>query len=257
MARLALPSDPGKSEDLRNRYRVLIPSEPLPDAIGQTTRNSFGRRAVRVDYIVEGRDGLPDGQWEFITAAPDLSTVLGLGGRGYNRDLKEFIRIELLRLFPGRYRSRADLPTEEDAYSRRGPDAREGERRVLRAQLAALTPEFTCANCDYYGPMIPRAEGPFSASHLSEDTLEQLGAAPGDMLPAAFCPRCRVMLSFRVGTDLDPPVGAGDADEYRCNCGFRGRPAFDMLTEEYTCPQCGLVVGETIYDGPPGKRSDE
>jgi hypothetical protein len=104
--------------------------------------------------------------------------------------------------------------------------------------------------------MIPNAKGPLRAGVLSPETRKKLGAQPNDLLPGAFCPQCRVLVSFNPGANLSPPLGGNEA-EFRCECGFRGPLSADPATGEYNCPECGLVVGETIETGPTPPHSDE
>lgn len=142
------------------------------------------------------------------------------------------------------------LPTEEEAARRPPVDFREREIRIQAAQRKAATREFTCPECSYFGPLIPNERGPLRAGELSQATMEQLGASPDDMLPGAFCPACRVLISFAPGSDLTPLRGEGGADRFLCECGATIKPAFDAGTEEYHCPECGRVVGITLDDRP-------
>ncbi len=260
-ARQALGGDPERLQKLRAQFRVIAPGETIPDDAGPTTRNSFLRagRNVSREYVLECRWPSPNGPWDYLAAAPDLSTLLGFGGKGQNRALKEFIRDEMLRRFPDRYPGREDLPTEDELLRRNAgpPDKRETEKRERAARLSARTPEFICPNCGYDGPMIPRKEGPFPARVVSERIRETLGAVMDDLLPAAYCPRCHVLLGFRPGTDLVPPRGTGTAAKFQCECGFTGRLVLDSATGEYDCPECGLVVAMTFDTAPPPTHLDE
>ncbi len=263
-ARQALSGDPERIEELRARFRIIGPHEPIPPDASLTVRSSCGRKTnERADlaYILESRWPRPDSPWGFVTGCPDLSTLLGLGGRGQNRDLKEFIRDEMLRRFPDRYPYREDLPTVDEVLRRHlGPsDIRANDKRVREARVAQLTPDFQCPNehCGYYGPMIPNKGGGLRAGALSVETQRKLGARPDDLLPGAFCPQCRVLVSFGPGADLSPGRGEGTVGLFRCECGFSGPLSQDLATGEYNCPACGLVVWETIEDRPPPQRSGE
>ena len=263
-ARQALGGDPEKIEELRKRYRIIGPHEPIPPDASLTVRNSCGTKTnERADlaYILESRWPNPDSPWEFVTGCPDLSTLLGLGGKGQNLDLKEFIRDEMLRRFPDRYPRREDLPTVDEVLRRNvGPtDKRETEKRVREARLKQLTPDFQCPKeyCGYSGPMIPTGKGPYLAEKITDlEWRERMGVSPRDLLPGAICPQCRSLVLFRPDVDLSAPLGGSDA-EFRCECGFKGPLAPDQRTGEYNCPQCGLVVGMTLEDRPSPSRTEE
>lgn len=259
-----LGGDPAKIEELRTRYRIIGPHEPVPSDSSLTTRNSCGTKTnERADaaYILESRWPKPDSPWGFVTSCPDLSTLLGLGGKGQNLDLKEFIRDEMLCRFPDRYPHREDLPNQDEVLRRHlgPPDIREREKRVREARLKQLTPDFQCPNenCGYFGPMIPTGKGPYLAQKFatSEDR-GRMGVAPTDLLPGLFCPQCRGLVLFRPDVDLTPPLGGCDA-RFRCECGYEGPLAPDPATAEYNCPQCGLVVGMTLEDRPPPPKDGE
>lgn len=257
-----LGGDPAKIAELRARYRIIGPHEPIPTDASLAVRNSCGTKTnERADlaFVLETRYPPPDGPWEFVTGCPDLSTLLGLGGRGQNLELKEFIRDEIFRRFSDRYPRREDLPTEDDVLARHvgPPDKRETEKRVNQARVARLTAEFQCPNCPYYGPLIPNKRGPLRAGVLSPETQAKLGANPDDLLPGAFCPRCRILISFSPGADLSPPRGEGMESNFRCECGFTGRLSKDEATGEYNCPECGLVVGMTLEDRPTPRKDEE
>jgi len=256
--RQLLQGDPQRTEELRARFRIIGPGEAIPPDASLTTRNSCGTKTNgRSDlaFILEARYPAPDGLWGCVTGCPDLSTLLGLGGKGENLDLKEFIRDEMLRRFPERYPHREDLPTEDEVLRRNlGPtDRRETEKRVRQARVAQLTPDFECPNefCSYVGPMIPTGKGPYPAEKfLSLDGQEKLGVQPTDLLPGAYCPQCRGLVLFPPDSDIGRPMGTGSDDEFRCECGFLGRPTLDAATGEYSCAECGLIVGETLDDRP-------
>jgi hypothetical protein len=113
--------DPAKTEQLRARFRILGPHEPLPSDASIVTRNACGTKTnERADlaYILESPWPDPDSPWGFVTGCPDLSTLLGLGGKGQNLDLKEFLRDEMPRRFPDPYPHREDLPNEEEVLRR-------------------------------------------------------------------------------------------------------------------------------------------
>ncbi len=251
-ARYALGGDPERIAELRGRFRIIGPGERIPPDASLTTRNSCGTLTngrADIAFILEARYPAPDGPWGFVTGCPDLSTLLALGGKGENLALKEFVRDEMVRRFPDRYPDIEDLPTEDEVLRRHvgPPDIRATEKRVRKAKLDQLTPDFQCPNehCGYFGPMVPNLRGPLRAGVVSTETRKKLGAKPDDLLPGAFCPQCRGLISFSPGTDLSPPLGGNDA-EYRCRCGFKGPLSPDPLTGEYNCPECGLVVGETV-----------
>lgn len=148
-ARQILKGDPERLAALRARYRIIGPHEPIPPDAGLATKNACGTETnERADlaFILEARYPLPDGPWGTVTGCPDLSTLLGLGGKGQNLDLKEFIRDEMLRRFPDRYPHREDLPNEDEVLQRNlgPPDIREREKRVREARLKQLTPDFQC-----------------------------------------------------------------------------------------------------------------
>jgi hypothetical protein len=256
--RQELGGDPEKIAELRKRYRIIGPHEPIPPDAGLATKNACGTKTnERADlaYILESRWPNPDSAWGTVTGCPDLSTLLGLGGKGQNLDLKEFIRDEMLRRFPDRYPRREDLPTEDEVLRRDvgPPDKRETEKRVREARLKQLTPDFQCPNeyCRYYGPMCPTGKGPYPANKFtSPETREKLGVSANDFLPGLFCPQCRGLVVFRPDVNLSPPRGEGTADSFRCECGFTGRLLRDEATGEYNCPKCGLVVGQTVDDRP-------
>gem|GEM_PF-5706871 len=260
--RQLLEGDPRRIAELRARFRIIGPGEAIPPDASLTVRNSCGTTSngrSDLSYIVEARYPPLDGPWECVAGCPDLSTLLGLGGKGQNLDLKEFIRDEMLRRFPERYPHRDDLPTEEDVLRRDvGPtDRRATEKRVARARMAELTPDFQCPSdsCDYFGPMVPTGSGPYPADEfLTPDAREKMGARPTDLLPGVYCPQCRALVLFSVGSDVGRPIGTGNENEFRCKCGFVGRPAFDAGTGEYNCTECGLVVGETVDNGPPRQK---
>jgi hypothetical protein len=263
--RQLLEGDPQRMAELQARFRIVGPGEAIPPDASLTTRNACPTNTNTrgdTEYILEGRYPAPDGPWGFITAAPDLSTLLGLGGKRENPDLKEFIRDEMLRRFPERYPHRDTLPTEDDILLRDvgPPDRRETEKRVAKARIAQLTPEFQCPNdyCDYLGPMLPTGKGPYLAEHfLVPDTQVKMGAQPSDLLPGVYCPQCRSLVLFPAGSDVGRPIATGNENEYRCECGFTGRPAFDPARGEYTCAECGLVVGETLDVSPPRRKSPQ
>jgi hypothetical protein len=265
--RQLLRGNPEKLERLRRRFRIIGPGEQIPENASLTTRNSCGTKAnTRADtaYILEGRYPIPDRPWGWLTACPDLSTLLGLGGKGQNLDVKEFIRDEMLRRFPERYPRPEDLPKEEEILRRNvgPPDRRETEKRVRQARRAQLTPDFSCPNvgfCGYVGPMIPTGKGPYPAEKfLAPEDRKKMGVGPDELLPGVYCPQCRGLVLFPAGADVSRPPGTGNADEYRCICGFLGRPLLDLATDEFTCPDCGLVLGMTIDDRPdsPRKRTN-
>ena len=255
--RQELGGDPAKIAELRARFRVIGPHEPIPHDAGLATKNACGTKTnERADlaYILESRWPDPDSPWGTVTGCPDLSTLLGLGGKGQNLDLKEFIRDEMLRRFSDRYPHREDLPTEDDVLRRNvgAPDIREREKRVRAARLKQLTPDFQCPSeiCGYFGPMIPTGRGPYLAEKFTDPSArERMGVDPSDLLPGAFCPQCRILVLFRPDVDLSAPLGGSDA-EFRCECGYEGPLAPDPVTGEYSCPRCGLVVGQTIDDRP-------
>ena len=257
-ARQVLGGDPERSAELGARFRIIGPGEAVPPDASLATRNACGIKVNgRTDlaYILEARYPSADGPWGYVTGCPDLSTLLGVGGKGANQDLKEFVRDEMVRRFPERYPHREDLPTEDEVLRRDvgPPDWRETEKRVRKARAAQLTPDFQCPSqsCDYFGPMIPTGKGPYPADRfLTPDRREKLGARPKDLLPGAFCPQCRALVLFPAGSDIGRPIGTGSEEEFRCACGFTGRPNFDLATAEWNCPDCGLVVGETIDDRP-------
>ncbi len=245
-ARLALGRRGRSLQPTSNDFRLIKPGEMMPADAGLTTRNSFGcGKADR--FILEGKS--EGGSWECLTADPELSAFLGFGPPGYNPDLKEFVRTQLLILYPERYRASEDLPTEIDVCNRPGWDARERGRHILVAERTGATPDFVCSHCDYIGAMIPRAEGPVKAKDAT-DSPSTLGAGPDDLVPAVYCPRCNVLLLLPAGTDLRQPLTASE-DLLRCECGFVGRPSFDLRTAEYLCPKCALVVGATVDDRAP------
>lgn len=256
--RQLLEGDPQRMAELSARFRVIGPGEAIPSDASLTTRNSCGTKTNTrgdTEYILEGRYPTPHGPWGFITAAPDLSTLLGLGGKRENQDLKEFVRDEMLRRFPERYPHRDTLPTEDDILLRDvgPPDKRETEKRVAKARMAQLTPDFKCPNayCDYLGPMLPTGKGPYPADRfLTQDAREGMGAASTDLLPGVYCPQCRSLVLFPAGSDIGRPIGTGNEAEFRCECGFTGRPELDPATDEYICSSCGLVIGETLEDRP-------
>jgi predicted RNA-binding Zn-ribbon protein involved in translation (DUF1610 family) len=261
--RQELGGDPAKIAELRARYRIIGPHEPIPPDAGLATRNACGTKTnERADlaYILESRWPDPDSPWGFVTGCPDLSTLLGLGGKGQNLELKEFIRDEMLRRFPDRYPHREDLPNEEEVLRRNvgSPDKRETEKRVRETRVAKLTAEFQCPNCPYNGPMLPTGKGPYLAEKFTTpETREKLGVAADDLLPGLFCPRCRVLVVFRPEVDLSPARAEGTVDKFRCECGYTGRLVLDESTGEYNCPECGLVVGMTLEDRPPPSKDDE
>jgi hypothetical protein len=252
-----------RQDELARRFRVFGPGDPFPPDADEVTRRSYGRQVnTSAMWIVETRWPAPDGPWGCVTAAPDLSTLLGLGGKGENLALKEFLRGEMLRRFPGRYRHVDDLPTEEQILRRNvgPPDKRATEKRVAQARAAQRTPDFLCPveTCRYHGPMTPTGQGPYRAGSFLEDvSRRKLGAEPDELLPGAYCPQCRSLVLFRSDIDIGRPPMSGDADEVRCDCGFLGRPLFDMATDEYNCPACGLVVGVTLSDSPRRRRDPE
>jgi predicted RNA-binding Zn-ribbon protein involved in translation (DUF1610 family) len=259
-----LGGDPAKIAELRARYRIIGPHEPIPPDASLTTKNACGTKTnERGDsaYILESRWPKPDSPWGFVTSCPDLSTLLGLGGKGQNLDLKEFIRDEMLRRLPDRYPHREDLPTEEDVLQRHlgPPDIREREKRVREARLKQLTPEFQCPNeyCGYLGPMVPTGKGPYLAEKFTtEEKRAKMGVEPTDLLPGLYCPQCRTLVVFRPDIDVSQPLG-GNEREFRCECGYKGPLSPDPATAEYNCPQCGLVVGMTLEDRPPSSEGDE
>ena len=263
--RQELGGDPAKMAELRARYRIIGPHEPIPTDASLTTRNACGTKTnERADlaYILESRWPNRDSPWEFVMGCPDLSTFLGLGGKGQNLDLKEFVRDEMLRRFPDRYPHRDDLPTEGEVSQRHfgPPDIRETEKRVREARLKQLTPDFQCPDehCGYFSPMIPTGEGPYRAEKFTTpETREKLGVSATDLLPGLYCPQCRGLVVFRPNVDISPPRGEGTVDRFACECGFMGRLTFDEATGQYNCPQCGLVVGVTLEDRPPPRRTDE
>jgi hypothetical protein len=105
--------------------------------------------------------------------------------------------------------------------------------------------------------MIPTGKGPYLAEKFTTpEAREKLGAQPSDLLPGLFCPQCRVLVLFPSGTDLSQPLGGSDA-EFRCECGYKGPLSPDLATGEYNCPECGLVVGESLDDQPPPPKDDE
>ncbi len=220
-ARQALGGDPRRLQELRAQFRVIGPRATIPDDAGPATRSSFVRAGLNVshEYVLEGRWPLPDGPWDCITATPDLSTLLGLGGKGQNRDLKEFIRDEMLRLFPHRYSHRSDLPTEDEVLRRNvgPPDKRGTEKRERAARLSAETPEFTCSNCGYDGPMIPRKEGPFPARVLSEKIRERLGGSLDGLLSALPRVAC-----FSAGNRSVAANGDGERGQVPLRVWFHG-----------------------------------
>jgi len=258
-----LGGDPAKIAQLRARYRIIGPHEPIPSDASLTVRNSCGTKTNErgdVAFLLESRWPNPDSPWGCVTGCPDLSTLLGLGGKGQNLDLKEFIRDEMLRRFPDRYPHPEDLPTEDEVLRRDvgPPDRRETEKRVREARLAKLTAEFQCPNCPYNGPMLPTGKGPYLAEKFTTpETREKLGVSATDLLPGTFCPQCRALVVFRPDIDLSPARGEGTADSFRCECGFTGRLQFDEATKWYNCPECGRVVGETWDDRESPRRVDE
>lgn len=271
-SRALIPPEPEKLARLRTVLRTIAPGEPIPADASLATKNGFGTKTNRsLEWILEGRRD-PNGEWEFASAAPDLSTFLGLGGKGKARDLKTFVRDELLRRYPDQYpiarnshlsrgeayaRALKLLPTEEEAARRPPVDFREREIRIQAAQRKAATRDYSCPDCRYFGPLIPNERGPLRAGELSKETMEKLGASPDDLLPGAFCPACRVLISFSPGSDLTPLRGEGGAEEFRCECGATVKPAYDPSNGEYNCPECGRVVGITLDDGPSRVPSRE
>lgn len=263
--RQILKGDPSKIADLRARYRIIGPHEPIPLDAGLATKNACGTKTnERSDlaFILESRWPNADSPWGMVTGCPDLSTLLGLGGKGQNLELKEFLRDEMLRRFPDRYPHPEDLPNEDEVLQRHlgPPDIREREKRVREARLKQLTPDFQCPNehCGYFGPMIPTGRGPYPAEKFTTpETRERLGVSESDLLPGLYCPQCRGLIVFRPDVDLSPPLGGSDA-LFRCPCGYNGPLSPDLATAEYSCPQCGLVVGMTIDDhGFPPRKDDE
>lgn len=261
--RQELGGDPEKIAELRARYRIIGPHEPIPPDAGLATKNSCGTKTNErgdVAFILESRWPNPDSPWGFVTGCPDLSTLLGLGGKGQNLDLKQFIRDEMLRRFPDRYPHREDLPNEDEILQRHlgPPDIREREKRVREARLKQLTPDFHCPNeyCGYFGPMIPTGKGPYFAEKFTTpETREKLGVSASDLLPGLYCPQCRTLVVFRPDIDVSQPLGGNDR-EFRCVCGYKGPLSPDPATAEYNCPQCGLVVGETLDDRPDPPRRE-
>ena len=211
-ARQILGGDPMKTAELRARYRIIGPHDPIPTDASLTTRNARGTKTnERADlaYILESRWPNPDSPWEFVTGCLDLSTLLGLGGKGQNLDLKEFVRDELLRRFPDRYPHRDDVPTEDEVLQRHlgPPDIRETEKRVREARLKQLTPDFQCPSecCGYFGPMIPTREGPYLAEKFTTpETREKLGVSSTDLLPGLYCPEA-VVSWFSRPTSISHP----------------------------------------------------
>ena len=256
--RQILEGDPARIAELSARFRVIGPGEPIPSDASLTTRNSCGTKTNTrgdTEYVLEGRHPAPDGPWGFISAAPDLSTLLGFGGKGQNLDIKGFIRAEMRRRLPERYPHFSDLPSEDEVLQRKvgPPDRRETEKRVNRARMAQMTPDFECPSdyCDYEGPMIPTGKGPYLAEQfLSSEGRERLGALPSELLPGVYCPQCRGLVLFPPGTDIGRPLGTGNEFDFRCECGVTGRPELDPATDEYICAGCGLVVGATLEDRP-------
>jgi hypothetical protein len=263
LSRQILGGDPERIAKLRERYRIIGPHEPIPPDAGLATKNACGTKTneqADLAYILESRWPNPDSPWGFVTACPDLSTLLGLGGKGQNLDLKEFIRDEMLRRFPDRYPHREDLPNEGEVLRRNvgPPDKREREKRVQEARLKQLTPDFQCPNeyCGYIGPMIPTGKGPYLAEKFTRpETREKLGVSASDLLPGLYCPQCRTLVVFRPDIDVSQPLGGNDA-EFRCACGFKGPLACDLVTGEYNCHECGLVVGQTLDDRPDQPRRE-
>jgi predicted RNA-binding Zn-ribbon protein involved in translation (DUF1610 family) len=257
-ARQELGGDPEKIAELRKRYRIIGPGERIPSDASLSLRNSCGTGTnTRADlaYRLEARHPPPDGPWDYVTACPDISTLLGLGGKGKNLDLKEFIRDEMLRRFPERYPHREDLPTEDEVLRRNvgPPDKRETEKRVREARLKQLTADFQCPNvdCGYFGPMIPTGKGPYLAKEfITPATQQKLGVSASELLPGLYCPQCSWLVLFRPDVNLSPPRGEGTADSFRCECGYKGPLSPDTATDEYNCPKCGLVVGQTVDDRP-------
>jgi hypothetical protein len=264
-SRQILEGDPERIAELRARYRIIGPHEPIPLDAGLATKNACGTKTnERADlaFILESRWPNPDSPWGTVTGCPDLSTLLGLGGKGQNLDLKEFIRDEMLRRFPDRYPHREDLPNEDEVLQRHlgPPDIRDREKRVREARLKQLTPDFQCPNayCGYFGPMIPTGKGPYPAEKFTTpEAREKLGVSASDLLPGLYCPQCRGLVVFRPDVDLSPVRGEGTADSFRCECGFTGRLAQDPATGEYNCPECGLVVARTLEDRAPPPKDDE
>jgi predicted RNA-binding Zn-ribbon protein involved in translation (DUF1610 family) len=262
-SRQILGGDPERIAKLRERFRIIGPGEPIPPDTSLTTQNACGNQTNnRADmaFILESRWPQPDSPWGFVTGCPDLSTLLGLGGKGQNLDLKEFIRDEMLRRFPDRYPHREDLPNEEEVLRRNvgPPDKRETEKRVREARLAKLSAEVQCPNCSYNGPMLPTGKGPYLAEKFTTpEAREKLGVAADDLLSGLFCPQCRGLVVFRPEIDLSPARGEGTTNLFRCKCGFTGRLAQDPSTGEYNCPECGLVVGMTLEDRTSPRRSNE
>jgi hypothetical protein len=266
-ARQLLGGDPEKLEALRKRFRIVGPGDLIPLDASQTTRNSCGTKTnTRGDaaFVMEAKRPLSTSPWEYAASCPDLSTMLGLWGKGQGLEEKEFIRDEMLRRFPERFPHPEDLPTEDEVLRRNvgPPDIREREKRIRQARMAQLTPDFQCPHgdlCDYFGPMIPTGKGPYPAGKfLSPDGMEKLGAGVSDLLPGVYCPQCRGLVLFPKGTDVSRPPGSGNAAEIRCECGFLGRPGLELATQWFICPECGRVVGYTLDDrpNPPRRRSN-
>jgi hypothetical protein len=255
--------DVRRQEELIRRYRVIGPGDPIPSQADEVTRTSYGSEVnSSTMWVLEARYPPPDGPWGCVTAAPDLTTLLSLGGKGENRALKGFLRGEMLRRFPERYCHVDDLPTESEILRREvgPPDIRLTEKRIAYAQAAQLTPDFLCPveHCRYFGPMLPTGKGPYRAeAFLEETSRKRLGAEPYDLLPGAYCPQCRALVIFPAGADIGRPPGTGDENGFRCGCGFNGKLSPDPATLESYCPACGLVLLQYRDDRPPPPHPDE
>lgn len=262
-SRQILRGDPERIAELRTRYRIIGPHEPIPPDAGLATKNACGTKTnERADlaYILESRWPKHDSPWGTVTGCPDLSTLLGLGGKGNNLEIKEVVRDEMLRRFPDRYPHRVDLPTEDEVLRRDvgPPDKRETEKRVAQARVAKLTADFQCPSCSYEGPMIPTGKGPYLAENFADpEARERMGVSASDLLGGLYCPQCRALVVFRPDVDLSPPRGEGTADRFACQCGFTGRLDLDAATGWYNCPECGRVVAERVEDRPPPSKDDE
>jgi hypothetical protein len=255
-ARPKLGPDPILYASLSSRFRIIGRNEVVPSDASIAVKNGMGVGRRAHEFVLEFRDH--EGGWQFLRAAPDLSTFLGLGGPRFNPEVKGFVREELFRRYPAKYRTRSDIPRQREASERPPVNFREREIRIHLAERKRATPDITCLGCGYSGPMTPRSGGPMKASDFPEVSL-RLGAEPNDLLPAVFCPSCSVMILARPGTDVSAPSG-GSPGSYLCECGHSGPLGRDQSTREYLCSSCGLVASLPVFDvdiEPPTRRRED